>query len=144
MFLTWFTYVLTCSKVTTRVKLDSEWSRCGGDRRGQSIARSAWARRIPMSCLSVSHVSLSFSQHLSLRHLYLSFNDWQLTQAPLATISPSNAKPKLPLATVSPNNNCDISLAWQWDLSSSCEISGVVVLPWGLWCGGCYGVVVIL
>ena len=88
--------------------------------------------------VSPSPMPLSFSQQLSLRLPHLSLSDWRLTQAPLAIILPSNAKPRPPLATVSPSNDCEISSAW-----ACSEISLAIVrsLVWWFCCGG-YGVVV--
>ena len=84
----------------------------GWIRSGQGVARSAWARRNLMGCLSVSHASLFLSAIVSPSPTSLSLSDWRLTQAQFAIILPSNAKPRPPLATVSPSNDCEISSVW--------------------------------
>ena len=98
-----------------------------------------------MGCLSVSHASLFLSAIVSPSPTSLS----QWLAAHSGTVGHHIAQQRQAQATI--GHRLAQQWLWdlfgmglQWDLFSDCEISGVVVLLWGLWCGSCYGVVVIL
>ena len=124
-------------KVAAEAGLDSKWSGRGEigvgttDSDGLSLRLPCLSLSLS-NCLSVSHISLS--QWLAAHSGTVRHHIAQQRQAQ-ATIGHRLAQQWL----------WDLfGMGLQWDLFSDCEISGVVVLLWGLWCGSCYGVVVIL